>query len=79
MYKGAETRTAKMENPSEIAGLRTLQSISTRLISESTPQSLYMQILDAAIALMAADAASVQMLAPDQTSLTLLGMEELPP
>ena len=56
----------------EIAGARTLQSISTRLISELTPESLFAQIVDAAMELMAADAASVQMLAPDGKSLTLL-------
>jgi PAS domain S-box-containing protein len=68
-----------MENPSEIAGLRTLQSISTRLISESTPQSLHIQILDAAMALMAADSASVQMLAADGKSLMLLGSKNFHP
>jgi len=68
-----------MESPSEIAGLRTLQSISTRLISESTPQSLHTQILDAAIALMVADAASIQMLAADRKSLMLLGWKNLHP
>jgi PAS domain S-box-containing protein len=56
----------------EVARAKTLQSISTRLISESTPESLYAQILDAAIELMASDCASVQMLSADHTSLRLL-------
>ena len=41
----------------EVAGAKTLQSISTRLISEPTPESLYDQALGAAIELMASDAA----------------------
>jgi PAS domain S-box-containing protein len=57
----------------EAAAATTLHAISTRLISESTQESLFEQILDAAIQLMAADAGSLQMLAPDGESLTLLG------
>ena len=72
--KRVEQRLAR-----EIAGAKTLQSISTRLISESTPESLYVQIVDAAIELMASDAASVQMLAADQTSLTILAWKGLHP
>ena len=63
----------------EVAGARTLQSISTRLISESTVESLFAQILDAAMELMAADAASVQLLEPDSCSLTLLGWRKFHP
>src|SRR5262245_34065904 len=66
-------RESEQRLASEIAGARTLQAISTRLISESTEESLFAQILDAAIELMAADAGSIQMLAPDGKSLTLLG------
>src|SRR4029450_7101798 len=58
---------------SEVAAARTRQSISTRLISESTQESLFAQIVDAAMELMTSDASSVQMLAPDGESLTLLG------
>jgi PAS domain S-box-containing protein len=68
-----------VRTPSAIVGLQALQSISTRLISESALPSLYEQILDAAIALMAADAASLQMLAPDQASLTLLAWRNFHP
>jgi PAS domain S-box-containing protein len=63
----------------EVAGAKTLQSISTRLISESRPESLYAQILGAAIELMASDAASVQMLAADHTSLRLLAWTNFHP
>jgi len=62
-----------------VAGAKTLQSISTRLISESTPESLYEQILGAAMELMASDAASVQMLAADHTSLRLIAWRNLHP
>ena len=66
-FRQSEQRLAR-----EVAAAKTLQSISTRLISESTPESLYAQILGAAMELMASDCASVQMLAPDQASLRLL-------
>jgi PAS domain S-box-containing protein len=56
-----------------------LQTISTRLISESTCDSLYLLILDAAITLMAADMASVQMLDTDQESLLLLNSRNFHP
>jgi PAS domain S-box-containing protein len=71
--------TAPSELASEIAGARTLQSISTRLISEVTQESLFAQILDAAAELMGADAASIQMLDADQESLTLLGWKNFHP
>ena len=63
----------------EVAGARTLQSISTRLMSELTQESLFAQILDAAMELMAADAASVQMLAPDKEALILLAWRNFHP
>ncbi|HEU5255864.1 MAG TPA: PAS domain S-box protein, partial [Vicinamibacterales bacterium] len=66
-------RESEQHLANEIAGARTLQAISTRLISESTQESLFTQIVDAAIELMSADAGSIQMLAPDGQSLTLLG------
>jgi PAS domain S-box-containing protein len=64
---------------SEVARARMLQSIITRLLSESTRDSLSTQILDAAIELLGADAASVQMLAQDGESLTLLGWRNFHP
>jgi PAS domain S-box-containing protein len=63
----------------EMAAARMLQSISTRLISEPTQESLFAQILDAAMELMSSDAASVQLLAPDGESLTLLGWRNFHP
>ena len=64
---------------SEAAAARTLQSISTRLMSETTQDSLSAQILDAAMELMASDASSLQMLAPDGESLSLLDWRNLHP
>ena len=49
-------RESEQRLASEAAAARTLQSIGTRLISESTQESLFAQILDAAMELMASDA-----------------------
>jgi PAS domain S-box-containing protein len=75
----AALRQSEQRLAREVAGAKTLQSISARLISESTPESLYAQILGAAIELMASDAASVQMLAADHTSLRLLAWRNFHP
>jgi PAS domain S-box-containing protein len=63
----------------DITKAKALQSISTRLMSESTPESLYAQILAAAMELMASDCASVQMLAADHASLWLLAWKNFHP
>jgi PAS domain S-box-containing protein len=63
----------------EIAGARTLQAISTRLISEVTQESLFAQLLDAAMELMGADFSSIQLLAPDGKTLILLGWRNFHP
>ena len=63
----------------EVMQATTLQSISTRLMSESTPATLYDQILGAAMELMASDAACLQMLAADDTSLRLLAYKNFHP
>jgi len=75
----AALRDSERRLAHEVAGARTLQLISTRLISELTQESLFAQILDAARELMAADAASVQMLAPDGKTLTLLAWRHFHP
>ena len=72
-------RESEQRLASEVARARTLQSIITRLIAASTQESLSAQILDAAIELMGADAASIQMLAPDEASLTLLDWKHFHP
>jgi PAS domain S-box-containing protein len=75
----AALRQSEQRLTREVAGAKTLQSISTRLISESTPESLYDQILGAAMELMASDAACLQMLAADNTSLRLLAWTNFHP
>jgi PAS domain S-box-containing protein len=75
----AALRHSEQRLAREVACAKTLQSISTRLISESTPESLYAQILGAAMELMASDGASLQMLAADQASLRLLAWRNLHP
>src|SRR5688572_7058301 len=75
----AALRQSQQRLAREVARTKTLQSISTRLISESTPECLYAQILGAAIELMVSDAASVQMFAADNTSLRLLAWSNFHP
>ena len=75
----AALRQNEQQLAREVARAKTLQSISTRLISESTPESLYAQILGAAMELMASDAASIQMLSGDHTSLSLLAWRNFHP
>jgi PAS domain S-box-containing protein len=72
-------RESQQRLAGEVVRSRTLQAIITRLMSESTQDTLFAQILDAAIELLAADAASVQMLAPDGRSLALLGWRNFHP
>ena len=75
----AALRHSEQRLTREVARATTLQSISTRLISEATPESLYDQILGAAMELMGSDAACLQMLAADNTSLRLLAWTNFPP
>ena len=72
-------RESERRLAAELSGVKTLQSISTRLISERTQESLFGQILDAAIEIMGADAASVQMLVSNDESLKLLGWRNFHP
>ena len=72
-------RESEQRLASEIAAARTLHAISTCLISESTQASFFAQILDAAMELMAADAASLQVLTQDEQSLCLLGCRNVHP
>jgi PAS domain S-box-containing protein len=75
----AALRQSEQRLAREVAGAKTLQSISTRLISESTLESLYAQILDAAMELMASDGASLQILAADAASVKLLAWKNFHP
>jgi PAS domain S-box-containing protein len=75
----AALRHSEQRLAREVARAKTLQSISTRLLSEATPESLYAQILGAAMELMASDCASVQMVAADHASLKLLAWRNFHP
>ena len=79
--KQAETALRRSEQrlTREVAGATTLQSMSTRLISDATPDSLYDHLLGAAMELMASDAACVQMLDADTASLRLLAWKNFDP
>ena len=57
---------------------KALQSISTRLISESTAESLHVQILHSAMEVMESDAACIQMVAADNMSLRLIAWTNFP-
>ena len=63
----------------EVTSAKTLQSISTRLISGSTPDALYDQLLGAAMKLMASDAACLQIFEADNASLRLLAWTNFHP
>jgi two-component sensor histidine kinase len=72
--RGSESRLA-----AELAAAQQLQAFSTVLISEQQPDALYEQLLDAAMALMKADAASVQILDSDGARLRLLASRNFHP
>src|SRR5579864_8576880 len=76
--QGSALRETQHRLAVEVEAARTLQAISTRLLSDSD-ESLYAQILDAAMKLLAADAASLQRLAANGESLTLLGWKNFDP
>ncbi|ACL62978.1 GAF domain-containing protein [Methylobacterium nodulans] len=56
----------------ELDGARQLQRISSELLPEQRPAALYEQILDAMMAVMGSQAASMQILDPDTGTLKLL-------
>ena len=55
-----------------------LHEISTLLIQEGNLETLYNRILDAAIGLMSADMASMQIFNPEQRELALLAWKDFP-
>ncbi len=68
-----ETRkTLADQREMELAGMRRLQEVSMLLLREGQPDTLYEQILEAAIALMRSDMGSMQMLDPEHGVLRLL-------
>jgi PAS domain S-box-containing protein len=63
----------------ELAASRRLQEISTRLMQEGNVEALYDQILDAAVAIMHSDMASMQMLDSERRELRLLAAKAFAP
>jgi PAS domain S-box-containing protein len=63
----------------DLADMQQIQRISTRLIQEGNLDVLYEQVLDAAIAVMRSDMASMQMLDRDQNALRLLAWKGFAP
>ena len=63
----------------ELSDARALEAISTRLIREQQPEALYGHMLDAAMALMKADAASIQDFDPDRQELRTRAFINFPP
>jgi GAF domain-containing protein len=65
-------RETQRQLVSELAATRQLQQISTQLIHASDAEVLYDQLLDAAVAIMRSDFASMQMFYPQRGELRLL-------
>ncbi len=75
----AALQRSETELAAELSDARTLQQLSTELIPEQNSEALYQSLLDAAIALMRADAGSLQMLDPDGSHLRLLASRNFDP
>jgi hypothetical protein len=72
-------RETQRQLASELAATQQLQQISIQLINASDPQALYEKILDAAVAIMRSDFASMQMFYPERGELRLLAYREFSP
>lgn len=70
-----ETRLAEsqMRLAMELSATQRLQEVSTQLIGEGNPDALYGQIMDAAMAIMRSQYASIHMYFPDRGDLRLMG------
>src|SRR5512145_1855806 len=67
-----ELREVQRQLALELAATQLLQEISTELIRASEVEALYERILDAAVAIMRSDFASMQMFYPERGELRLL-------
>jgi PAS domain S-box-containing protein len=72
-------RQSEQRLAAELSSARVLQRLSTSLIPEQGPDALHEQVLEAAMQVMGADAASLQMLEPDGCRLVLLASRNLHP
>lgn len=75
----AALRESEARLAEELKETRQLQRISSRLIDADNIQTLYDQILDAAIAIMHSDMGSMQMLFPEKNELLLLAWKGFNP
>jgi signal transduction histidine kinase/CheY-like chemotaxis protein len=69
----AALRASERRLAADLEGARTLQRLSSGLVHEQSAHALYEQVLDAAMQLMGADAASLQLLDAGTGQLRLLG------
>jgi PAS domain S-box-containing protein len=74
-----ELRKTQRQLVSELAATQQLQKISTELIPASDAEVLYEKILDAAVAIMRSDFASMQMFYPERGELRLLACRGFSP
>ncbi len=72
-------RASEAQLAAEVADMQQLQQISSQLICEDNIDALYEQIVDAAIALMAADIGTIYTIDPDRNRLRLLASRGLHP
>jgi signal transduction histidine kinase/ActR/RegA family two-component response regulator len=75
----AALRDGERRLATKLANARTLQQLSTALIHEQSAEAMYEQILHAALVLMGADAAALQMLDPGDGALRLVASRHLDP
>jgi signal transduction histidine kinase/ActR/RegA family two-component response regulator len=75
----AALRESQRRLAADLDGARTLQRLSSGLIHEHSAHALYEQVLDAAVLLMHADAASLQLLDAASGQLHLLGARNYHP
>jgi PAS domain S-box-containing protein len=72
-------RETQRQLESELAAAKQLHTISNQLIQAHNPEALYEKILDAALAIMSSDFASMQMFYPERGALRLLAYRGFTP
>lgn len=70
-------RAVELQLGEQLAATELLQRLSTRLIPEQRPEALHEPILEAAMTLMRADAATIQLLQPGDTRLRLIATRNI--
>lgn len=72
-------RAREHQMAAELAATQALQDVSIQMIQEGDVNGLYQQILDAAVAIMRADMASIQIVDEDQDALRMLAFRGFEP